>query len=93
MPRRGDRLTIADKFLLKSIEGDAEQIADLQDAILEVRKARDDHIREGIQNDIAKTEIGRAAELAVEQIRHIETFRYSRESRRKQVRNPGPQRD
>lgn len=60
---------------------------------MELRKARDDLIREGIASDIAKTLLGRAAELDVEQIRNIETFRYSRESRRKKVRNPGPERD
>lgn len=86
-------LSASDQFLLRAIEEHADEIADHQDKIADLRNQRDDLIRRAIDAGIKKTTISRAADISVEAIRLIEGFRYTRDTRRKPQRNPGPQRD
>lgn len=86
------RLSVSDKLLLSAIEEISDEIADLQDQMAEKKNHRDDLIRKGMET-MTKAAVARAADLSVEQVRNIEAFRYSRESRRRKQRNPGPERD
>lgn len=88
-----DSQRLSDKLLLDGIREVSEKIADLQDEIVGLRESRDDMIRKAIEERVKRVQISRAAGLSAETLRNIEFHRYSRESRRKPVRNPGPARD
>jgi len=87
------RLSVSNRLVLESIQLLSTDIADLQDKVIGLRNNRDDLIREGLEDGMTKVQLARAADLSVEQVRNVEAFRYSRDSRRKQNRNPGPARD
>jgi|AntRauTorcE11897_2_1112592.scaffolds.fasta_scaffold26074_2 hypothetical protein len=78
---------------LRAIEEVAEEIDQKQDVILDLKEKRDDMIRDALKAEMPKTVVSRAAGLSVEQIRNIEGYRYSRESRRKKPKKTGPERD
>ncbi len=86
-------MAISDDLILQGIADSADRIADLQEKLDSERITRDDQIRDALARGLTKVSVARAADLSVEQIRLIEFNRYSRESRRKKRRNPGPERD
>jgi len=88
----GRKLSVSDQFLLAALKGIADEIADHEDAIKDIRNRRDDLIREGIEAGIPKAQLARATEMSREQIRNIEGFRYSRDARRQKNIHGGPER-
>lgn len=86
------KIPLSGQMLLRAIEDASNEIYDHQDEIARLRNHRDDMIREGIESGLTKTSLARAADVSTETIRNIEGFRYTRDSRRRRQRNPGPER-
>lgn len=86
-------LSLSQSLKAKAIEEIADKIADLQDEITNLRNQRDDLIRDLVHSEVSQSRVARIADISREQVRNILSYRYSRETRRRKVRNPGPERD